>query len=84
MRLSRRLRDHKWKSSSLSPGAHGWDYNEDPIRAAEALDRCEELLDDLMSRLGAPESGNEGLWARVRAALADLQGRPIGGEVRIY
>jgi hypothetical protein len=84
MKLSNRLRSHKWKSSSLSPGDHGWDYNEDPIKAADSLDKCEELLDDLLSCIGKQESGNEALWARVRAALADLQGWPIGGEVTIY
>jgi ABC-type phosphonate transport system ATPase subunit len=84
MKLSNRLRSHKWKSSSLAPGDHGWDYSEDPIKAAGALDRCEELLDDLLSCMGKRGSGNEAIWARVRTVLADLQGRPIGGEVTIY
>jgi hypothetical protein len=84
MKLSNRLRSHKWKSSSLAPGDHGWDYSEDPMKAADALDRCEELLDELLSGMGKRECGNEALWARVRIVLADLQGRPIGGEVTIY
>jgi ABC-type phosphonate transport system ATPase subunit len=84
MKLSDRLRCHKWKSSSLAPGDHGWDYSEDPIKAADALDRCEELLDDLLSCMGKRESGDGAIWARVQTVLADLQGRPIGGGVTIY
>ncbi len=84
MKLSDKLRSHKWKASSLAPGAHGWEYSEDPITAASSLDRCEALLHDLLSSLGKTEFANEALWARVRAALADLRGRPIGGEVTIY
>ncbi len=84
MKLSNRLRDHKWKSSSLAPGDHGWDYSDDPIKAADALDQCEELLDELLSDMCKHKSGNEALLAHVRIVLADLQGRPIGGEVTIY
>ena len=83
MKLSNRLRSHKWKSSSLAPGDHGWDYSEDPIKGAGSLDRCEELLNDILSCVDKAEFDNETLWARVRAVLADLQGRPIGGEVTV-
>ncbi len=84
MKLSNRLRSHKWKSSSLAPGDHGWEYSDDPVKAADALDRCEELLDGLLSCMGKQEFGNEAIWAGVRTLLADLQGRPVGGEVTIY
>jgi hypothetical protein len=81
MKLSTRLRSHKWKSSSLAPG---WEYNEDPIKAAGTLDLCEELLQDVLLCVNKGEFGNATLWARVRTVLADLQGRPIDGEVKIY
>ncbi len=84
MKLSGRLKNHRWKSSSPAPGDHGWTYSDDPAKAAELLDICEELLDNLLSSRGKSESGNDAFWARVGTVLADLQGRPIGGEVAIY
>jgi hypothetical protein len=84
MKLSNKLRSHKWKASSLAPGDHAWEYSEDPIRAAGSLDRCEALLHDLLSCVDKAELDNDTLWARVRAVLADLQGRPIGGDVTLY
>jgi hypothetical protein len=84
MKLSDRLRCHKWKSSSLTPGDYGWEYSEDPIKAADSLDACERLLSDVLFCVDREELDSEMLWARVRGALADLQGRRIGGDVKIY
>ncbi len=84
MKLSNRLRSHKWKSSSLSPGDYGWEYSDDPLKAADSLDKCEDLLEDLLSCIGNVETGHEMLWARVRIALADLQGQLTKGKVAIY
>lgn len=87
MKLSKRLRDHQWKSSSLALGDHGWDYDDDPVRAANLLDECEIAFEDVLSfaeRLQSSGADGEPALMRARAALAKLRDRPIISDFTPY
>ncbi|QGM97208.1 hypothetical protein [Methylocystis parvus] len=86
MKLSSRLRTHQWKASSLSPGDHGWEYCDDPIKAADLLDECEAAIRDVAAFAEKSETSGDavfpqGVLAGARAALAKLLGRPIESDV---
>jgi hypothetical protein len=84
MKLSNRLRNHRWKSGSLSPGDHGWDYSDDPLKAADFLDKMESLLHDLQRSNSESKTVNDGIQARIRVLLAELEGKSVSGVVTAY
>jgi hypothetical protein len=84
MRLSSRLRGHRWKSGSLSPGDHGWDFSDDPIKAADFLDKMESLLHDLQRSYSESNAINDGFKARIRVLLAELEGKSVSSAVTAY
>jgi len=84
MRLSERLRNHRWKSGSLSPGDHGWDFSDDPIKAADLLHKAETLLRDLQGSNPEPTRVDEVFETRIRILLAELEGKSVGHVVSAY
>jgi hypothetical protein len=84
MKLSGRLRNHRWKSGSLAPGDHGWDYSEDPIKAADFLDKTESLLRDLQRSNSEPKAIDVGMQARIRVLLAELEGKSVSTALTPY
>jgi hypothetical protein len=84
MKLSSRLRNHRWKSGSLAPGDHGWDYNDEPIKAADFLDRTEALLRDLQRSISEAKAIDVGMQASIRILLVELEGKSISGTVTPY
>jgi hypothetical protein len=84
MKLSHRLRNHRWKSGSMTPAEHGWDYNDDPIKAADLLDRLESLLHDLPPTISESKLFNDRIQERVRLLLAELEGRSVNTVVTAF
>lgn len=83
MRLSERLRNHRWKSGSLIPGDHGWDYSDIPIKAAVVLDQLEGLLRDLHSTSDSRRF-DSAVEARIRILLAKLEGKTVKDQISAY
>jgi hypothetical protein len=84
MKLSSRLRNHRWKSGALAPGDHGWDYSDDPIKAADFLDKAESLLRELQRSNSVPKAIDVGMQARIRVLLAELEGKTVSTAVTPY
>lgn len=84
MKLSDRLRNHRWKSGSLTPAEHGWEYNDDPIKAADLLDRLESLLRDLPPTISESKIFSDRIQERVRLSIAELEGRSIGSGITAF
>jgi hypothetical protein len=84
MKLSERLRNHRWKSGSLSPGDHGWDYSDAPIQAAHVLDQLERLLRDLQRSMSEARRLDSEVEARIRIMLAELEGKSVKNVFSAY
>jgi hypothetical protein len=84
MKLSERLRSHRWRLGSLNPGDHGWDYSDDPIKAADLLDKLETLLYALRQSISKSKRFDDELESRVRILLAELEGTSVRDAVSAY
>ncbi|MEK4031645.1 hypothetical protein WOA01_00980 [Methylocystis sp. IM2] len=86
MKLSQRLRSHRWKTGSSASHADEWRFSADPIRAAELLDECEASLREILSYpdLVRPSATQESPFVRARMMLSKLNDRGVTPEIGLF